>query len=538
VLATLSIANRRDRKNASDAYLRHLHARAESEIQRALQPFGYYRPFIHSELITDGKWTARYQVEPGAPLRLDSVRVVVTGEGAIDPGYQKLVATFPLHKGDVLTHVPYELAKAGFEAYAADAGYLDAHFVHSDLNVDLASYTSSLDLEVDTGPRHFFGDVRFDQTVVSPTVARKFVTFRQGEPFSFKKLLEMQTALSNTGFYERVEVQPDTGEVEHRVVPILVSLTPSRKMRLTSGLGYGTDDGARATSVIELRRMNRQGHHSEIDLQAGQLVNNAGIAYFVPWPNPRTDMATFQTGIQDVRTTVSHNRELQAGASLSRMLADWQTVLALQYRDDQFTVGTDRGSSRFLIPEITWTRVRTKDPFYVRGGDRLRVDLRGAAQVLLSNASLLQPHAQWKVIYSFNDAMRGIARVEGGATMVDAFRRLPPALRFFAGGTNSVRGYAYNSLGPTDSLGNVVGGRHLLAASLEADYLFPARFGPALFFDMGNAFDTFGASTFKKGVGVGLRWVSPMGMIRGDIGWGLDRPSGAIELHFAVGPEL
>jgi len=131
VLASLSIAHKKDRKNASEAELRHLHTRADEEIGRALQPFGYYRPFIHSELTTGKQWVARYQIEPGAPLLVDSVLVEVNGEGATDPKYQRLVQDFPIKKGGVLLHQAYEQGKLSLETYAAEGGYLDADFQES-----------------------------------------------------------------------------------------------------------------------------------------------------------------------------------------------------------------------------------------------------------------------------------------------------------------------------------------------------------------------------------------------------------------------
>ena len=537
VLSTLGIANKGERKNASDAFIRHLHTRADAEIHRALEPFGYYRPFIHSELKTDGKWIARYDIDPGPPLRLDSVLVEVQGEGSADPAYQKLVHDFPLHKGDVLYQPAYEQAKTALENEAANGGYLDAKFLASDLNVDLSAYTSSIRLIVDSGRRHFFGDARFDQTVVSPRIANKFVTFHPGEPFSFRKLLEMQTALSSTGFYERVEVQPDTGEIDDRIVPIDVSLTPSRKIRLTSGVGYGTDDGPRATSQIELRRLNRLGHHAQIDLLVGQLSNGAAATYFIPWPNPRTDVASFYGGAQDVRTNVSRSQATLTGASLSRMLADWQVTLATNFRNETYSVGADHGTARFLVPEASWSRMRADDRTYTRNGDRVRIALRASARTLLSDANLLQPEAEWKVIRSFGPSFRGLARLSAGTSEVGNFHRLPPSLRYFAGGTNSVRGYAFNSLGPQDTLGRVIGGRNLLAGSLEANWLFHGKVGPALFVDAGNAFNRW-SDGFKRGVGTGIRWVSPMGLIRGDLGWGLDRKKHPLEVHIALGSEL
>ena len=537
VLASLSIADKGKRKNATDAELRHLHSRAEDEIRRAIQPFGYYRPFIHAELVTGRQWIARYDVQPGPPLLVDSLLVQVTGEGASNPKYEALVRDFPLHKGSVLIHPSYEAGKAAFEAYSAEAGYLDAAFLESRMEVDLSRYAATVVVRYDTGPKHYFGDVSFDRGIIDPQILARFPSFKQGDTFDFRKLLALQTDLSTTGYFTKVEINRAEEIEAQRKVPIQVDLAPSKKLRLTGGVGYGTDEGARVRGVIEWRRLNAHGHHASIDLQYGLRDKHAVGQYFIPWPNPRSDVATFMTGWQDLNTVTSRSRVAQVGVSESRLLGKWRAVAALNDRRERFVVGDDSNTVSTLVPEGTWTRIRSGNALYVTDGDRVRLDVRGAQKGALSEVSFVQGKIDGKWIKGFGSRLRGLARFEVGGMTTNDFHTLPPTQRFFAGGTNSVRGYSYNSLGPRDEHDHVIGGSYLLTGSLELNQLIFPKVGLAEFYDMGNALRQFG-DPLKRGVGVGIRWVSPAGMLRTDFGWGLDRRGTPLQIHFAMGSEL
>ncbi|HXV14772.1 MAG TPA: BamA/TamA family outer membrane protein, partial [Candidatus Krumholzibacteria bacterium] len=117
-----------------------------------------------------------------------------------------------------------------------------------------------------------------------------------------------------------------------------------------------------------------------------------------------------------------------------------------------------------------------------------------------------------------------------------SFRELPPTIRFFAGGDNSVRGYDYQSLGPLDDAGYVIGGRLLLTTSAEIQVPIKGKFGLAGFYDAGNAFAHAGEGTMEQGVGSGLRWQSPVGPIRLDLAYAIHHDSW--QVHFTMGPDL
>jgi len=163
---------------------------------------------------------------------------------------------------------------------------------------------------------------------------------------------------------------------------------------------------------------------------------------------------------------------------------------------------------------------------------------QGAAEPLMSSTSLVQASLQAALVRPFGRTiLRG--RGEIGTTWVDDFSKLPKSLRFFTGGDTSVRGYAFETLGPENDAGEVIGGRHVMVFSAEA--MMPVSgddwFG-AVFVDSGNAFDSFQEMDLKTGAGVGVRWRSPIGMVRVDIAVPLNAGSRSPRLHLGIGAEF
>ena len=125
-----------------------------------------------------------------------------------------------------------------------------------------------------------------------------------------------------------------------------------------------------------------------------------------------------------------------------------------------------------------------------------------------------------------------------GRTFSPDFRDLPATLRFFTGGDQTVRGFRYLELGPRDAAGESIGGRALIAGSLEVDYRFLERWAVAAFHDAGNALDSFSSLSLERGIGGGLRWLSPIGLIRLDAAFAVSRPGSPLRIHFIIGPDL
>jgi len=544
VLASLSLEEARKDKDLDEERIRRLHAKAEEEIDTALEPFGYYRPDVQATLTQDDKtWVARYEIDSGPPLKVTALDVKVEGAGADDPWFQRDVREFPLVQGETLFHPEYEAGKQRFVDDAAKNGYLDADFQVSEMRVDLDAYTADVVLHFATGPRYRFGPVTFNQDFLDPDLLRGYVTFEQGETLDLDEILEMQRALSDSPYFQRVEVLPRRDLAQGDEVPIEVNLTPSKHQRWNAGAGYGTDTGPRGTVALELRRINRKGHRGQVEVRGSQIEKSFQSQYQIPGAYPRTDVLTFSLGYSDLHTDTSDSQRSLVGVGLTQARGQWREALALNLQREDFEVGLDEGRSELLTPQATWTRVRADDRISTGHGDRVEFTVRGADESVLSNASFLQAAAQGKLIHSFANKFRFITRLQVGHTETSQLRELPPTIRFFAGGDQSVRGWGYQELGPLDEAGNVIGGEDLLTGSVELEYRFLEEFlhlkkwGVAVFYDTGNAMHSFSGS-LEEGAGVGLRWVSPIGPIRADAAWALTEPGTPIRFHLTVGPDL
>lgn len=541
VRAFLAIEQQKDDPHLTEARLRRLYAEAPAQIRAALAPFGYYHPVLQRELIhSDGTWTARFRVDPGPPVRIRALDVRLTGAGREDPAFGRLLRELPLHRGARLVQPEYARAKRLLAQLAAVRGYLDARFTRHEIRIDLNRNTAAVFLDFDTGPRYRFGAVSFRQTVLAPAFLRRYLPFHRGQFYSTAKLQELQNALVDSDYFRDVEVQPDLkrATADHEV-PISVYLKPGPASRYTAGIGYGTDTGARVTLGWSRRRIGRWGHHAGVELKVSQIGNSLTARYVIPLARPRTDQFIAATGIFNQRTDTSVIHSQNASATVQRVRGLLQESIYLNFQHEQFRVGDQSGNSFLLMPGVAWQYIKKSGEIYSLRGYRLNLDVHGSVRHVGSDATFLESLLQARAVHPvpFLGAGRLLLRGELGLSWVPRFASLPASQRFFAGGAQSVRGYAYQSLGPTDASGQVIGGRYLIVGSVEYEHRVWRNWGIAGFYDIGNALDRLNGK-LDRGVGFGIRWHSPVGPIRLDLAWALDLPGKPMRVQFSMGPDL
>ncbi|MCI0451751.1 MAG: autotransporter assembly complex protein TamA [Candidatus Latescibacteria bacterium] len=537
ILAVLSIVRDKDRDDLTPARIAQLHGRASTEIQRAVEPFGYYHAMVSASLEErdEDTFLARYRVQLGEPVRVRDVRVGVTGAGQNQPPFPDLVAAFPLRSGDVLDQRRYTQHKNAFVSAAADSGYLDARFTVSVIRIHRGDNIADIALTLDTGPQYRFGAVTFDSSAVDERVLRSYLTFRPGEPFRYHKLLAFQSALGGAPYFSRVEAIARKDTAVNHEVPIHVGLTMRRPRHYEVGVGYGTDTGPRLLLNVEFRRLNRTGHRytGRINVSAVELSVNA--EYVIPTLYPKVHTYTIGALVARLDPETYTTDRLAVGPTRSQPRLGWMESLTLAYEREEFTVGSDEGTTDLFIAGATYRRKRADDDISPTHGQRVDVSLRGSSEDVLSSQSFFSFTTLAKGVRS-KGRFRLLARVEGGWTSTGTFRELPPTVRFFAGGDNSVRGYEYQSLGPKDASGQVIGGHLLLNSSVEVEIGVVGKFALAGFYDAGNAFASFDEGTMEQGAGGGLRFRSPVGPIRLDLAFALRHDDWRV--HFTMGPDL
>lgn len=215
----------------------------------------------------------------------------------------------------------------------------------------------------------------------------------------------------------------------------------------------------------------------------------------------------------------------------------WQRVLSVKWQREEYRLGDDSGLSNLLMPGVSYSLLRSDNRLDPNQGYRVQFDLRGAVDGVLSDANVLHGNVMLKGLTTVLDNHRLLGRVQFGGTETNGFSAVPPSLRFFAGGDQSVRGYDYQSLSPVNNRGDKIGGRYLFTASAEYQYSLTDKWRLATFIDQGNSFNSLDIPTLKTGVGFGVRWVSPVGPLRLGLAHALD-DDGGVRLHFSMGPEL
>lgn len=528
-----------DEETVAELEVERKHAGAEAEIRDALAPFGYYRATVETRLDEQpDRWLGQYVVDPGPQTRFGEVMIDVVGEGSDLPLLQDVLEGIELAPGDPLVHSRFEQAKATLYDTAYAAGYLSAEWQVSEIRVGRDRQQADASLVLDTGPRFYFGEVEFEQNILDRDLLHRFVRFEPGQPYDTRRLLDLQLALNDSDYFGHVEVVPQRERAgDDRRIPILVTTIPDAPQHYTIGVGFATDTGPRLTVGAVLRRLNRAGHRFRADLRLSAIESAIAARYEIPIENVATDTLAFNATA--LRETIGDAESDQFLVGVSRN-DGWrgfrrQVYLNLQRENFEFD-GGERQQSDLLIPGATLSRQRTDDVQYPRRGYNLTVDVRGASESVLSDASFVRLDLDARWVRATGERTRVLLHGGVGALDTSSFVALPPSQRFFTGGDRSVRGYGYQEIGPRNADGAVVGGEYRLLASAELEWLFYRDYGAAIFVDTGDAFRE--SPDFKTGAGLGFRWRSPIGMIRLDVAHPFDDPDDDFRIHLTIGPDL
>ncbi|WP_461518710.1 autotransporter assembly complex protein TamA [Porticoccus sp.] len=510
---------------------------AADKVRTAMQALGYYQATWEIQpLTTDSCWGLAINVEPGPPVMLDQVEVSLSGEAETDTRFIRLIERMSPQMGEQLNHGRYDSLKTALLKLAQQRGYAEAQFTRQQLLINVAESQADIFLSFSSGPRYRFGPLQLDQNIFDEAFLKRFVPFENDTPFNASLLGQFQQVLINTRYFDQVSVTPLTPDSTAKLIPVRVVLTPGARYSTSLGIGIATDTGPRTSVAFRNNRANQQGHRYGADAQLSSLLYNVNMDYQIPLDKPASELLTLKGGWEKEDTDSAKSETWVAGISHTKTQKNqWIRSLDLVYQVESFEVADEEHDSELIIPGIGWQRSWMDNPVHPNRGWRLQFSLRGAEESLGSDISFLQLRGAGKYIYPLMGG-RLLGRLDAGSSAVNHFEEMPATLRFFAGGDNSVRGYDYEELGPTNNAGEVLGGRHLLATSLEYDYPIYKDYSLAVFYDAGNAFDT-GNFTLKSSMGVGVRWRSPLGPIRVDIAFPEDSDE-TFRLHLSMGPDL
>jgi translocation and assembly module TamA len=541
IRAFLTLGRYVRRDDLTDPQVRRLADRAVDEATDAMRPFGYYAPSVRSRTTRDDEnWIVRLFVVPGEPVRFQVVDVAITGPGDADTTLRSVIHNSTVKPGARLEHAAYERLKLELLRSAQERGYLDASLERHELLVDPEARTADVHVALATGGRYQFGAIQIEQDVISDRLFTGYVRFAEGQPYSPERIRSTQFALEDSHYFSTVTVLPGDRDPATLTVPVTVRGEPISRDRYSVGAGYGTDTGVRGKFTWDNRRVNRQGHRSQIEVTASSVLTEAIARYIIPVGDPSLEKLEFSTAYinEDIGDLESERVEVIGG--LTDAMGRWQRVLFLKVDQERSTFpdGTDQ-SDLLFIPGVSYASL---PPNFLTGWVRdaaYYIELSGSPQTLGSDASYLRFIARAEKVWRVSGPWYLRLRGEVGASWVNEFSELPASQRFFAGGDRSVRGFGLNELsppGPPDENGiptEGVGGENKLIASIEIERDLPRDFRIAAFYDTGNAFNDWN-DPLEYSVGLGVRWKLPMLMIGLDVAQALSESGKNPRLHLNI----
>ncbi|WXL27699.1 autotransporter assembly complex family protein [Ectopseudomonas mendocina] len=513
---------------------------AEAQAAKAAQALGYYHAHITTEVSDGKKPRLSVKVEPGEPVRLRDV--VIRIEGPASELKRFRIPDEPgLKAGAQLNHGHYESAKRDIQNQASRFGFFSGRFTQQRFVIDPEAETADIELVYNSGPRYQLGEVNFSgDAPFDESLLQRMVPFKPETPYDAALINELYQALRSSGYFETVQVDANPTAADEQRIPVQVQLQARKPRSMGLGLGFSTDVGPRGRANWTRHYANPQGHSYGAEFELSAPRQNVGLWYDIPLDPPLTDKLRIAGGYQaeDLADTDTKSRLLTFGPEWhSQLESGWQRVLSVKMLREEYNLGGDSGLSTLLMPGFSYSYLQSDNKIDPNHGYRVQLGLSGAVEGVLSDSNVIHGNVQLKGLTTVFSRHRLLGRVEFGGTESDGFGNVPPSLRFFAGGDQSVRGYDYQSLSPENSKGDKIGGRYLVAASAEYQYSLTDSWRLASFYDTGNSFNSLDFPSLKSAVGVGVRWVSPLGPLRLDLAHPLD-DNGGIRFHFSMGPEL
>ncbi|GHU24301.1 outer membrane protein assembly factor [Betaproteobacteria bacterium] len=508
--------------------------RTRREVSELLMTEGYFGARVRIDRTDSIHWKLR--VEPGSRARIAAVNIRF--DGAFGTDEDEAGARETLRKAWLLPvdapfrQADWDQAKQELLDALSARKYAAAKFVSALADVDPERNEVTLALVLDSGPAFHLGELEVSGLRHLPAdfVAR-YSELEVGGVYDRRALYALQEALQSAPQLASVVVDIDPDPAHAAAVPVRVQAVEAQRYRLRFGGGVSSNTGYRVETSFRDVNLFKRGWELSSGLRLEQrrqefytdlflLPTRAGHQDSVGMGIERSDLE----GLKIHGQAVGGNRRTRRGA------IETQTLVKVQH-EAIHPDGAEKSSYNTLV--ANWGRVHraVDDVLDPRRGHVLEVQLGGGMGISGVKREFVRLYGRYQHYFTVGERDVLTVRSELGATLADSRDGIPQDFLFRAGGTQSVRGYAYRSLGVKEGTATV-GGRYLATASVEYVRWFRPDAGAAVFIDSGDAADSRTSFQAHTGYGVGARWKSPAGPLAIDLAWG--RNERTPRLHFGV----
>jgi outer membrane protein assembly complex protein YaeT len=495
---------------------------------------GYFEARVEALVKPDG--SAAMTIAEGEPCRIGKVSLnVLSPEGEAGPSSEYLRPFLSLGSGEAFSVDKYEAGAVALTQKLKDSGYPFAE-VSPHAEIDLPAHSAAVIYEVKPGAKAVFGQVTFAGIIhTEEKILRRALSFKPGETYRQSLVDESQEALYKMGLFESVVIVPKK-PFTSGTVPVLVRVKEGRHHRVRASVGYSTDEGPRGMAGWETIRLNDKVLTLGVESRISDLQTQVSTYLRRPYVFDHRTSFLSDLAYGRLREAKFTYRSLKARSGLDFVLTKRLTFACYGTVERVLQVSPDRDLKKAIdegardvatiasvASSLTWNS--TDKPFTPRSGSILSFTLE-PSQVIGTHVHFEKTTLEGRHYFGLGQETVLALRLKlGGILSCSPVADIPVTRRFYAGGSSSVRGYGYNSLGPLSDKGVLLGGNGLVEASTELRFPLKGSLTGVAFVDAGNAtpkaFSLKGAE-IKIGAGVGVRYTSPVGPVGVDIAWKLE----------------
>ena len=531
--------------------LMRLRQAAPTQARALLETVGYFNAKVSTQARDDGQVIAlTMQVEPGPPTRVVQSRLEFEGPLSVsaetgDVDAAQLVARarqrWSLPVGEVYTQGRWSSAKGEVLALLRAEGYATSGWSGTVAQVRAVDDHATLFLVADSGPLYRFGAVEVTGLDhVDTESVRALQTFSTGDPLREQALLDYQDRLVKSALFDSVAIEMEPDPAQAGAMPVVVRVRERSRQQATLGLGVSDNTGPRITLEHLHQRFLGFPWQAKSKLQLGRTDQQAAIDLTShPLPGPYRNLLSASVGRTEASGLEVTGQRARVGRSkddarLERLYyLEWQR----SHTRSQAT-GMTADDTSAVSGNYQWIWRQLDHPLLPTQGVSVSLDTAlGRSFATVQRGGVFgRVNGRLTHYATLGQNWYSTSRLQIGQVFSAAEVAVPYSLLFRTGGDDSVRGYAYQSLGPLDATGTAVGGRVAVVGSVELARPILARM-PALwgaaFLDAGNTAPDWTSLHPALGYGVGLRWRSPVGALRMDLAYG--QQVRKVRLHFSVG---
>jgi translocation and assembly module TamA len=532
--AHLDLMRYRDRDDINADQLRFMVETAAEQVKDLAATEGYFSPTANIRLdtqaqppvvtvtVAEGPRTSvtRADIEVGGPAREQSPQQAA-----------QVVDSWPMKAGAPFRQEDWAAAKEAGLRILQERRYAAAAIASSNAAIQADRNEAELAVNYQSGPPFTLGELKISGTSRYPeSIVRNVNPLKPGEDYDAGRLLALQRAVQRTPYFSNIVVDIDRDPAQADLTPVDVKLTEYPTQRIRGGVGYATDTGARVEGRYSHNNVFGRAWVFDSQVRVEQQRQNATLDLAMP-PDGTAYVNSVHGSVE--RTTLEgvELRSRRAGVRRARSTdTDDYTWSAEYYRDELQQLNgstlpsdilTAPGSHQALVAGYARTHRAVDDPIFPRSGYIASLEAGVALKGLLTDQTFFRTYGKLRRYWPVGERDLVLLRGEVGAVISKGDNTsVPASLLFRAGGTESVRGYKYQSIGNVRD-GTVYPTRYLATAGVEYQRWINATWGGAVFYDVGTATDSWSEKQLFQGVGVGVRYRSPVGPVNVDLAYGI-----------------